>query len=465
MLKMVVFLPHPPIVVPEVGGNEAARVAETAQAMALLAREIYDLKPEVVVAITPHGHVFSDAITVTAVDPLEGDLGQFGAPQVKVRYELDQEAVAAILDECSDGTVHCAALDEKVLSRLRRSARLDHGLLVPLSFLAKTGWQGRLVPVNMGLLPHEELYHFGMLLRQALTKLERKWVLLASGDMSHCLLPGAPAGYSPQGAVFDELIRQCVREGDIKRIFALDPDLIEEAAECGLRPLIMALGALDGFEIEASELSYQGPFGVGYLVAKMRPGREAPARRFSQALYGARREKLSGSQSRESPLVRLARSSIAYYLKNQAYMEPPESFAGGDVATGAFVSLKKHGQLRGCIGTIEPVRENLAQEVIYNAVSAALQDSRFEPLQPEELDDLTISVDVLHQPEPVAGLEDLDPAEYGVIVSKGWKKGLLLPNLAGVNSAGEQVRIARQKAGIGEDEEIKLERFKVTRYF
>ena len=465
MLKLVAFFPHPPIVVPEVGGSEAIKVSATARAMEKLAREINDLKPEVIVAITPHGTVFSDAVTILAADPLEGDLGQFGAPQVKVQYQLDREAAAAILEECRGGSVHCAALGEKTLSRYRRSARLDHGLLVPLSFVAKTGWRGRLTPVNMGLLPYEELYHFGSLLRQAMDRLNREWVLLVSGDMSHCLQPGAPAGYSPQGAVFDELIRQCVREGDVKRIFALDPDLVENAAECGLRPLIMALGALDGYEIEARELSYEGPFGVGYLVAAMHPGREAPERKLSRTLYEARREKLDGNRSRESPLVRLARSSITYYLENKKYLDVPENIEGGDAKAGAFVSLKKHGQLRGCIGTIEPAYENLAQEVIYNAVAAALHDPRFEPVQPEELDDLTISVDVLDKPEPVAGMGELDPEKYGVIVSRGLKKGLLLPHLAGVNSAEEQVRIARQKAGIGENEEVKLERFKVTRYY
>jgi len=464
MLKLAVFFPHPPIVVPEVGGREAAKVSATAEAMEKLSRKINDIKPELIVAITPHGHVFSDAVTITAVDPLEGDLGQFGASQVKVRYELDREAAAAILDECRDSQISCAALDERLLSSYGRSTRLDHGLVVPLSFLARTGWQGSLVPVNMGILPYEELYHFGILLRQALDKLEKDWVLLISGDMSHCLLPGAPAGYSPQGAVFDEIIRQCIREGDIKRIFALDPILIEEAAECGLRPLIMGLGTLDGYEIEASELSYEGPFGVGYLVAELNPGPKAAERQVSRDLYGEREDRLNTSKSGESPLVRLARSSVEHYLKYGKYIDPPDNIEGGAKKAGAFVTLKKYGQLRGCIGTIEPVREDLTREVIYNAVSAALHDPRFEPLSLEELDELNISVDVLDKPEPVFGMEELDPLEYGVIVSRGSKKGLLLPHIAGINSAQEQVKIARQKAGIGMNEEVSLERFRVVRH-
>jgi AmmeMemoRadiSam system protein A len=133
---------------------------------------------------------------------------------------------------------------------------------------------------------------------------------------------------------------------------------------------------------------------------------------------------------------------------------------------GTFVSIHKHGMLRGCIGTIEPTQANVAQEVIQNAISSATRDPRFPPIGPEELADLDIKVDVLGESEPVDGLEELDPKRYGVIVqsARDWRKGLLLPDLEGVDTVEYQVDIARRKAGIRPGEPIKLYRFEVVRY-
>ena len=131
---------------------------------------------------------------------------------------------------------------------------------------------------------------------------------------------------------------------------------------------------------------------------------------------------------------------------------------------GAFVSIKEDGQLRGCIGTIQAVRSSLAEEIIDNAISASSRDPRFPAVEPEELDRLVISVDVLGETEPVASPDELDVKRYGVIVSKGHKRGLLLPNLEGVDTVEEQIDIAKRKAGISRDEEVRLERFEVVRH-
>lgn len=465
MLEFIALLPHPPIAVKEVGRNETERISATVRAIESMAEEIRAADPDVVVAITPHGHVFSDAVTITALDKLAGDLADFGAPQVKIEFKLDREAANAIVQRCQENALSCAMLDRELLKHLGRSDKLDHGLVVPLSFLVKAGWQKKLVPVNTALFPYEELYNFGIIMSAALNDLDRKWVLLISGDMSHSLLPGAPGGYSPQGARFDEIIRQSLREGDVKRIFNIDRELIHDAAECGLRPLIMGLGALDGYEIGAEEFSYEGTFGVGYLIVKLQPGQKNDTRQICSDLFQARKEKLGRTRLKESLPVRIARESIAYYLSKGRYLQVPPDYKELEIKKAAvFVSLKKHGELRGCIGTIEPEYQNMGEEIIYNAVSAALRDPRFDPLQPEELDELEISVDVLGKPEAAAAISELDPAKYGVIVSKGSRRGLLLPDLPGIKDAHEQIEIAKQKAGIGRDEPVKLERFTVTRY-
>jgi AmmeMemoRadiSam system protein A len=169
--------------------------------------------------------------------------------------------------------------------------------------------------------------------------------------------------------------------------------------------------------------------------------------------------------SSSHPLVQLARASVEAYVRDRRRMDAPRELAPEMRGrAGVFVSLHKFGDLRGCIGTIEPVRASVAEEIIDNAISAATRDPRFFPVEPEELPDLEISVDVLTEPEPVGSIKELDPQKYGVIVERGGRRGLLLPALEQVTSAEQQVSIARQKAFIGPDEPVKLYRFEVVRY-
>jgi AmmeMemoRadiSam system protein A len=465
MLEIVALFPHPPIVIPEVGKEEASKVITTYKGMQQLAEEITEINPEVIVAVTPHGHVFSDALTITGLKTLQGDLAGFGASEVKVEFSPAEKEIHAILEECRNNHLECVSFHEKDYEKFKLSKKLDHGLVVPLSFLYKSGWRGKLVPINIASFSYEKLYHFGKVLSDALDNLNVSWVLIASADLSHRLHKGAPAGYSPRGIVFDDLVRQSVREGEVKRLLNIEPSLVEEAGECGLRPIVIALGALDGYVIKAKELSYEGPFGVGYMVAKLKRGQKMPERELTACLYKEKGKRIKNIIKRESSPVSLARQSLNKYLATRQFIKVPES--AGDLAkkkAGAFVSLKKQGNLRGCIGTIQPTKSNLAEEIIYNAVSAAIHDPRFAPVSLEELEELTISVDVLEKPEKVDSLQELDPKVYGVIVTCGRRRGLLLPDLPGVDTPEEQVAIARAKAGINPKERVVLERFKVTRY-
>jgi MEMO1 family protein len=166
------------------------------------------------------------------------------------------------------------------------------------------------------------------------------------------------------------------------------------------------------------------------------------------------------------PLVQLAQETLASYIGSRRIPKAPDPLPPEMAArAGAFVSLHDAaGGLRGCIGTIEPTQVNLAEEIIHNAISAATRDPRFPPVEPDELDGLEISVDVLTPAERIAGPEELDPKRYGVIVKQGYRRGLLLPDLEGVDSIDQQVSIARRKAGIGPREPVELYRFEVHRY-
>jgi AmmeMemoRadiSam system protein A len=171
-------------------------------------------------------------------------------------------------------------------------------------------------------------------------------------------------------------------------------------------------------------------------------------------------------KNEESAYVRLARETIENYIKQGKMITPPLGLPEEMInqKAGVFVSLKKFGDLRGCIGTFMPTQENIAQEIIRNAISAAVDDPRFSPVNASELEDLSISVDVLSAPEEVKDISQLDPKKYGVIVSSGYKKGLLLPDLEGVDTVEYQINIAKRKAGIYPDEKVKLYRFEVKRY-
>jgi len=164
------------------------------------------------------------------------------------------------------------------------------------------------------------------------------------------------------------------------------------------------------------------------------------------------------------PVVKLAKEAVESYVQKGKMPKPPELTPEMRERAGVFVSLHKHGQLRGCIGTFEPVKDDVAEEIIANAISSSTMDPRFPPVTASELDDLEYSVDILTRPEPVTDLSQLDPKEYGVIVESGWKRGLLLPDLEGVDSVEEQIAICRLKAGISAGDPINLYRFQVRRF-
>lgn len=164
-------------------------------------------------------------------------------------------------------------------------------------------------------------------------------------------------------------------------------------------------------------------------------------------------------------LAELAKKSVETYVTQGKIIGAPDPLpASMAQRAGVFVCIKKNGQLRGCIGTFHPTQDSIALETIHNAISSATKDPRFSPVQEHELAELTYSVDVLSNPEKVSRLADLDPNKYGVIVVSGLRKGLLLPDLEGVNTVEDQLRIAKMKAGILPEEEVEIFRFEVVRH-
>ncbi len=465
MISLGVLAPHPPIIVEGVGKPaDLAEVADTIKSMKEIDRILAADQPETLVVFTPHGTVFSDAIVIYGDKYLTGSLSRFGHHK-KWQWDNDLELVEKIIVDSPEVGLPVLKMDSSLAAKYRAQDALDHGVLVPLSFFDQK-WADRvkLVIIPLSYLPLEELYRFGTVVQKAAEQLNRKVAIIASGDLSHCLKSEAPAGYNPKGLEFDQKIISLIKESNLDELFQLDPVLVEKAAECGFRSLIMLAGTLDRLKYESKVFSYQGPFGVGYGVASFKPTGEKQES-LTEELFANRQRKVDERHQKENSIVRYARQVVEAYVRDQKLPEPENLEPFLTEKAGTFVSIKKHGQLRGCIGTTEPTQNNIVAEVRQNAISASTRDPRFNPVEEEELADLVFSVDILKPAEPISGLDELNPEKYGVIVSQGYRRGLLLPNLEGIDTAEEQVKIAKQKAGIGNDEDVQLERFEVVRYY
>lgn len=466
-LLMSYLMPHPPIMVHEVGRGNEREIERTINSAEKVGEEVKSLKPDtIVIVVPPHGPAFGDAMSIISEHRITGNLGNFGADQVKFDIECDMELTGSIIKKCAANKIPAVPVDNDIYEKYGVPNTMDHGAMVPLYFVKNKYDAFKIVHITYGILSNEELYQFGRTVRESIEESSRNAVFIASGDLSHRLTPDAPAGYNIRGKDFDREIVGHLKKFDADGIMNMDRGLIEAAGECGYRSILTLLGTLDGLDTESTVFSYEGPFGVGYCITKFVPLGANETNKKVEKYLAAKIEKVKNLRRSESIYVKLARESLEYYIKSNEILPVPKKLPGEmlENRAGVFVSLKKNGELRGCIGTTLPVHDNIADEIIYNAVSAGTGDPRFYPVEEDELDELVYSVDVLGESEPIESKDELNPLIYGVIVRHGRRSGLLLPDIEGVDTVDEQVSIALKKAGISENEKYSMERFKVTRY-
>lgn len=461
------LMPHPPIILKEIGKGEEKKIQRTINAMEKVAKDIKNKKPKTIILITPHGPVFSDGVAISIKNELEGDMSRFGAWQVKLIKDNNQELANRIIVYSGKRNIVCASVNDEIAEEYDVSTKIDHGTIVPLYFVDKEYVHYKLIHITYGLLSYEDLYSFGKAIQEAVEDSDEEVVVIASGDLSHRLKSDGPYGYNPQGEKFDKLITELLINKKFEDIIGLDKNFCEEAGECGLRSIDIMLGTIDGYDTQVELLSYEGPFGVGYGVVKINVGQRNRDKELVDKLYKNRALRIKEIREKEDEYVKLARESLEYYIKNGKKMTISDNISLELInnKAGVFVSIKKDGSLRGCIGTIYPTTNNIAEEIIDNAIKAGTDDVRFYPVEEDELDDLVYSVDVLKKPEIVNSLDELNEKKYGVVVSSGRKCGLLLPNIEGVNSVEEQIRIALRKAGISPNEGYNIQRFEVERHY
>ena len=462
-------VPHPPLIVPAVGRGQEREIQATIDAYRRVAGEVVAAQPDVIVVTSPHAPYFRDAFHVTTDEALPGSMRQFRAPRCTVDARCDVAFARGIADGLGEAKIPAVTSEYY-------PDDMDHGTFVPLYFVKEaTAEAGEgaavagdlpcpIVRIGLSVLPKEKHRELGRIIARVAVAQGKRVAFIASGDLSHKLKSDGPYGFVPEGPVFDEEICKLFAAGDLDGLFAMDEKLCDAAAECGLRSFMIMAGALEGLDVQAELLSHEGTFGVGYGVAAFRiKGAEPPAKEAAQeaAVAGAP----AGDDM--DPCIRLARLSVETVVRTGKPATLPPDVPAELLTTraGAFVSLHEHGELRGCIGTISATCDNIAREILQNGVSACLRDPRFDPVRPDELDYLEYSVDILSPAEPIDSADELDVKRYGVIVTKGWRRGLLLPNLEGVDTVADQLAIAKRKAGISSrDDDVRLERFEVVRH-
>ncbi len=470
------LIPHPPVIVPEVshGSNEAGA---TVQAIRQAAADLAELSPDTVVIVSPHAPMFGDYLYFYDATTLSGDLAQFGASHVSLSWEADRELLEAITIRLQQHGIDGGILSAQQQRQHHISRSLDHGCLVPLYFLQQKARPFRLVALASSDLPLPQIYAAGQAMTEAAAALGRRVIMIASGDLSHKANANSPYGSCPEGATFDRTLMDLLAAGDLPGVLAIDEQLRERAAECGYRSIVMLCGAFSQVGVRSKVYHYEAPYGIGYGVASLVPDPRQPVPAISamdQAMQH-RIDRLQSARAQASPPVQIARQTLEHYLKTGQRLTradfPQYAHEPGYLQdrAGAFVSLKKLGDLRGCIGTTQATTPSLLEEIIQNALSAGLDDPRFDPVAPAELSQLTYSVDVLSPAEPLGvhsrlDTAQLDPARYGVIVRQAGRSGLLLPDLEGVDTVEQQLSIACRKAGIDPWSDYQVLRFTVQRY-
>ncbi len=321
----------------------------------------------------------------------------------------------------------------------RLAHQYEHSIEVQLPFLQYFKSDIKLVPIILAYASGAIYKEIGKGLARAIKESNRGVVIIASSDMTHYESQESARRKDTQAI---EAMLDLNEDELLKRVQELDISM------CGYAPAVSLISAAKELGAGEAEL-------VRYQTSGDTSGDYSSVVGYAGIIIKG---------ARMSPLVRLAKETVETYVKEGKTPELKELTPEMMERAGVFVSIHKLGELRGCIGTFEPVTSNVAEETIANAISSATRDPRFPPIAPNELKDLEYSVDVLTTPEPVDSQDQLDPKKYGVIVQAGFRRGLLLPDLEGVDSVDQQIDICRQKAGIALYEPVKLYRFEVKRY-
>ncbi|MFA6620590.1 MAG: AmmeMemoRadiSam system protein B, partial [Bacilli bacterium] len=315
-------VPHPPLIIPEVGHGEENGIDDTVKAYDKVAQTIAQIKPDTIILSSPHAEAYADYFQISDGEVGLGSFAAFRAPQVSFRSFYDKELVAKISDLAKKQ--HFPAGSEGT-----QKHDLDHGTMIPLYFVNKYYPNYKLVRVGLSGMPLIEHYHFGMLIKQAVNALNRRVVFIASGDLSHCQKEDGPYGYKPEGPKYDEWIMKVFQSGNFGNLLTYDSAALEKAEECGHRSFCIMAGALDRESVRADVLSHQATYGVGYGVAEFMVTGEDPSRAFGDLYLAKQAMDIRYKESKSDEYVRLARGAVEDYVLHHSTI-PVNPLLAGD---------------------------------------------------------------------------------------------------------------------------------------
>lgn len=258
-LVFAAITPHPPVSIPGVGKENLKIMAKTKEGLEKLSARLAEAEPEVVIFISPHGEISPEAFTINLAENYQVDFEAFGDFATRLAVKGEMVLISSSRE----------FLSKKFPVNVVSEPRLDHGIGVPVFYFQQKHQDFSVVPIYYSLLDSRLHLEFGKSLKEIILNSEKRIAIVASGDLSHCLKENAPLPFDPAGKEFDEKLIELLKQGDIQGVANLDPVLVEKAGECGWRSFLILLGALSNIKFKTEILSYEAPFGIGYLVADL----------------------------------------------------------------------------------------------------------------------------------------------------------------------------------------------------
>ena len=477
------FMPHAPIILPTIGITEADCVSNTYHAMMAAGKEIAEESPDTIIIISPHGPRFSDVIPIHDQEVYKGNLNIFGDFDTRFEYKKDDVFITELLELSSEEQGDFYRFESEDFKRFEIDKTLDHGVLVPLYFVQQFFNDFELVIMSDADFDPISLMKAGALIDYTAANLQKNVVVIASGDLSHTLSDQGPYHYHPASKIVDEAVVKAFQKSQLLALTALEYETVESAEICGLNSLFMLFGVYNNKAYKTRCLSYEGPFGVGYAVGSIThvPALKEP--NWMHQVIDILEVRAKEQHEKSHPFCRIAYeiikqktqtgiSPVVYLEKNTCFIGcesialSPENYKLlMTPCDGLFVSIKKNGVIRGCIGTVEgDEKEACYKQLAYYALQAAYKDPRFDPINVEEIQMITLHVELLSKLIPIVHPIDHDVKKYGIYICGKDTSGVLLPNVAGVDNPVDQLRIVLHKAGLSVDEVEESYHFTVEKF-
>lgn len=453
------LLPHPPLVIPEIAKGKEKTISKTYETYENIAHEIALLEPETIIFISPHAESYTDYFQIADAEVGLGSFGAYKAHNVNFRLFYDRQLISSIISIVKKNNFPAG-------SEKGKEIYLDHGTMVPLYFINKFYRNFKAVRLGVSGLSLSTHYRFGQMVNEAIDISNKKVVVICSGDLSHVVNENSPYGFKEEGAIYDKQLLKVLEKGNFGALLSWNKQNLSAAQECAHRSITLMAGILDRLSVTSKLCSYENLTGIGYAIMSFKVIGENASRAFLELYRSKQSFAVKVESDNADDYARLARLAIEKYVKTgqtpTLTNEWPSVFLNSK--NGVFVTLYKDGEIRGCMGSVKPLKKNLGTEIINSAIASASLDARFPKVSSEELPFISIAVDVISSPIPILSVSDLDPKKYGIVVEFGEKRAALLPNLPSIETGEEQILMAKKKAQIKKGEDVQLYRFSVSHH-